>query len=236
MTLAPESFSLVRLLANAVPAARPTKTRSRPLPTRRPTKALRALASEARRRQAAFAAVLARPRVAHRLKAVAAGEVADAGAAAATSDTRGARAGVNAAAAVEAQVVVTWQLLRRRRRRAATVESHLSGAVQHPFNLHHFERYVFVPDTFQGQLEEQALSAVAGDLPEFQNVEVGLDESEGFRPGCCRELAESPSLHGKLVWVLHFQKGVAALLLQFTLVQWHRDPDVVRCWASYSTP
>ena len=229
MTLATESFSVVRLFANAVPAARPTRTRPRPLPARRPTKALRALAGEPRRSEAALAAVPARPRVAHRLEAVPAGEVADAGAAAAA-------ARVNAAAPVEAEVIVARPLLCRRwrRSRAGTVESHLSGAVRRPFNLHHFERYVFVPDTVQRQLEEQALSALAGNLSKFQNVEVGLDESEGFGSGCCcrRELAESPLLPGQLVRVLNLQIGAAALLLQFSLIQWQRDPDVVRWRAS----
>ena len=229
MTLATESFGVVRLFANAVPAARPTRTRPRPLPARRPTKALRALAGEPRRSEVTLAAVSARPRVAHRLEAVPAGEVADAGAAAAA-------ARVNATASVEAEVIVARALLCRRWRRsqAGTVESHLSSAVRRPFNLHHFERCVFVPDTVQRQLEEQALSALAGNLSKFQNVEVGLDESEGFGSGCCcrRELAESPLLPGQLVRVLNLQIGTAALLLQFSLIQWQRDPDVVRWRAS----
>ena len=177
MTLAPEPLGVVRLLADAVPAAGPARARPRPLPARLAAEALRARADEPRRREAALAAVLARPRVARRLQAVPPREGADAGAAAAA-------AAVDASAAVEAEALVARRGRRPRLRRAAAVavESHLrSCAVQRPLDLHHFKGHVLVPHTLQTQLEEQAIPTLAGDLPQLQDVEVGLDESEGFR-------------------------------------------------------
>ena len=119
MTLASESLGVVRLLADAVPAAGPTRARPRPLPARRPAKAPRTGAGEPRRGEAALAAVLARPGVARRLQAVPAGEVADAGAA----------AGLDAAAPVEAEVIVARPLTVFEDDvlgRAGSVESHFS--------------------------------------------------------------------------------------------------------------
>ena len=179
MALAAEPLGVVRLLADAVPATGPARARPRPLPARLPAEALRARADEPCRREAALAAVLARPRVARRLQAVPPREGAHAGASAA--------AAFDAAAAVEAEAVVArrgrCRRLGLRRPAVVTVESHLrSCAVQRPLDLHHFKGHVLIPHTLQAQLEEQAIiPSLAGDLPQLQNVEVGLDESEGFR-------------------------------------------------------
>ena len=136
VALALESLSQLfvvvgRLLANAVSAAGPPRARPHSLPTRRPPEARRTLAGEPRRREAADAAVEARPRVACSLEAVASGEVACADA------FPGSRGWARAAAPVEAKVLVTppQMLLLRQDHRlgpmTAVLEIHSSSCVVH---------------------------------------------------------------------------------------------------------